>query len=349
MQMAGLSMAMGAFLAGVLLSESTYRHQLEADVEPFRGILLGLFFLSVGMALDLRVIADNLGLVLTSVLALIALKMVGIYTVARAGRAGPAEALERAVLMAQGGEFAFVLYGAAVAVGLLNAEENAILVAVIIISMALTPLMVILHDRFAPKETASMDGIEPAEGLRASALIIGFGRVGQVVSQPLLSQGFSISMIETDPEMIEAAAEFGFKVYYGDGTRLDILRAAGAAEAGVIVACVDDQEATTRIVELVKAEFPLVPVLARAFDRRHALALAEAGVDWQVRETFDAGLALGAQTLATLGVEDAVAAEVMEEVRQRDARRFERELVGGIRAGRALILGNLPGWQGGAE
>jgi hypothetical protein len=116
-----------------------------------------------------------------------------------------------------------------------------------------------------------------------------------------------------------------------------------------IVACVDDQEATTRIVELVKAEFPLVPVLARAFDRRHALALAEAGVDWQVRETFDAGLALGAQTLATLGVEDAVAAEVMEEVRQRDARRFERELVGGIRAGRALILGNLPGWQGGAE
>jgi CPA2 family monovalent cation:H+ antiporter-2/glutathione-regulated potassium-efflux system protein KefB len=349
MQMAGLSMAMGAFLAGVLLSESTYRHQLEADVEPFRGILLGLFFLSVGMALDLRVIADNLGLVLTSVLALIALKMVGIYTVARAGRAGHAEALERAVLMAQGGEFAFVLYGAAVAVGLLNAEENAILVAVIIISMALTPLMVVLHDRFAPKETVSMDGIEPAEGLRASALIIGFGRVGQVVSQPLLSQGFSISMIETDPEMIEAAAEFGFKVYYGDGTRLDILRAAGAAEAGVIVACVDDQEATTRIVELVKAEFPLVPVLARAFDRRHALALAEAGVDWQVRETFDAGLALGAQTLATLGVEDAVAAEVMEEVRQRDARRFERELVGGIRAGRALILGNLPGWQGGAE
>jgi CPA2 family monovalent cation:H+ antiporter-2/glutathione-regulated potassium-efflux system protein KefB len=345
MQLAGLSMAMGAFLAGVLLSESAYRHQLEADVEPFRGILLGLFFLSVGMALDLRVIADNLGLVLVSVAALMALKMLGIYAVARVGKASRAEALERAVLMAQGGEFAFVLYGAAVAVGLLTAEENAILVAIIIVSMALTPLMIILHDRFAPRPAPSLDGVEAPDGLQGNALIIGFGRVGQIVSQPLLAQGFSISLIETDPEMIEAAADFGFKVYYGDGTRLDILHAAGAGGAGVVIVCVDDREAALRIVELVKAEFPLVPVLARAFDRQHALELAAAGVDWQIRETLPSALALGEQALRALGVDDATADEVMDDVRRRDEVRFERELVGGIHAAHDLIRGNLPGWN----
>jgi CPA2 family monovalent cation:H+ antiporter-2/glutathione-regulated potassium-efflux system protein KefB len=348
MQEAGLSMAMGAFLAGVMLSESSYRHQLEADVEPFRGILLGLFFLSVGMALDLGVIARNLWLVAVSVVSLMVLKALGIYLVARLGKAGHAEAVERAVLMAQGGEFAFVLYGAAVAVGLLNAEENAILVAVIIVSMALTPLIVMLHDRLAPAAGPSAEGLETPDGLRANALIVGFGRVGQIVSQPLLARGFEISMIETDPEMIEAAADFGFKVYYGDGTRLDILHAAGAGEAGAIVVCVDDREAAVRIVELCKAEFPLVPVLARAFDRQEALRLADTGVDWQVRETLLSAFALGEETLRRLGVPEVEAAEVMEDVRTRDEMRFERELVGGIKAAHDLIRGNIPGWNVGA-
>jgi CPA2 family monovalent cation:H+ antiporter-2/glutathione-regulated potassium-efflux system protein KefB len=349
MQTAGLSMAMGAFLAGVMLSESTYRHQLEADVEPFRGILLGLFFLSVGMALDLRVIAGNLGLIAVSVAGFMVLKVLGIYVVARIGKASHAEALERAVLMAQGGEFAFVLYGAAVAVGLLSAEENATLVAIIIVSMALTPLMVILHDRLAPRVAPSAEGLETPDGLHGNALIVGFGRVGQIVSQPLLARGFEISMIETDTEMIEAAADFGFKVYYGDGTRLDILHAAGAAEAGVIVVCVDDRDAAVRIIELCKAEFPLVPVLARAFDRQEALRLAEAGVDWQVRETLLSSFALGEETIRTLGVPEEEVAEIMADVRSRDAMRFERELVGGIKAARDLIRGNLPGWNAGAS
>jgi voltage-gated potassium channel Kch len=349
MQTAGLSMAMGAFLAGVMLSESTYRHQLEADVEPFRGILLGLFFLSVGMALDLRVIAGTLGLIAVSVAGFMVLKVLGIYVVARIGKASHAEALERAVLMAQGGEFAFVLYGAAVAVGLLSAEENATLVAIIIVSMALTPLMVILHDRLAPRVAPSAEGLETPDGLHGNALIVGFGRVGQIVSQPLLARGFEISMIETDTEMIEAAADFGFKVYYGDGTRLDILHAAGAAEAGVIVVCVDDRDAAVRIIELCKAEFPLVPVLARAFDRQEALRLAEAGVDWQVRETLLSSFALGEETIRTLGVPEEEVAEIMADVRSRDAMRFERELVGGIKAARDLIRGNLPGWNAGAS
>jgi glutathione-regulated potassium-efflux system protein KefB len=345
MQSAGLSMAMGAFLAGVLLSESTYRHQLEADVEPFRGILLGLFFISVGMALDLRVIAGNLGLIAVSVAGFMVLKFLGIYLVARLGKASHAEAVERAVLMAQGGEFAFVLYGAAVAVGLLNANENAVLVAIIIVSMALTPLMVILHDRLVPRAMPSTEGFERPDGLRGNALIIGFGRVGQIVSQPLLERGFEIGMIENDTEMIEAAAEFGFRVHYGDGTRLDILHAAGAAEAGVIVVCVDDREAAVRIVELCKAEFPLVPVIARAFDRQEALRLAEAGVDWQIRETLLSSLALGEEALRTLGVPDEETAEIMQEVRTRDQMRFERQLVGGIKAARDLIRGNIPGWN----
>jgi voltage-gated potassium channel Kch len=251
--------------------------------------------------------------------------------------------------MAQGGEFAFVLYGAAVAVGLLSAEENATLVAIIIVSMALTPLMVILHDRLAPRVAPSAEGLETPDGLHGNALIVGFGRVGQIVSQPLLARGFEISMIETDTEMIEAAADFGFKVYYGDGTRLDILHAAGAAEAGVIVVCVDDREAAVRIIELCKAEFPLVPVLARAFDRQEALRLAEAGVDWQVRETLLSSFALGEETIRTLGVPEEEVAEIMADVRSRDAMRFERELVGGIKAARDLIRGNLPGWNAGAS
>jgi len=273
------------------------------------------------------------------------LKAIGIYVVSRLGRASHAESLERAVLMAQGGEFAFVLYGAAVAVGLLGPEENAVLVAVIIVSMALTPLMVILHDRLAPRVAPSADGAEAPDGLHGNALIIGFGRVGQVVSQPLLARGYEISMIETDTEMIDAAADFGFKVYYGDGTRLDILHAAGAAEASVILVCVDDREAAVRIVELCKAEFPMTPVLARAFDRQHALELVNAGVDWQIRETFHSALALGEEALRSLGVPDEETAEIMEDVRSRDGQRFERQLVGGITAARDLIRGNIPGWN----
>jgi CPA2 family monovalent cation:H+ antiporter-2/glutathione-regulated potassium-efflux system protein KefB len=347
MQLGGLSTAMGAFLAGVLLSESAYRHQLEADVEPFRGILLGLFFISVGMALDLAVIAENIRLVVICVLGFMTLKFIGIYAVARLGRAGHAEALERAVLMAQGGEFAFVLYAAAVAVGLLTPNENAVLTAVIIISMALTPLMVILHDRFAPKPEVSMDGVEAVGELHGNVLIIGFGRVGQIVSQPLLARGVELSIIETDAERIRDAADFGFKVYYGDGCRLDILHAAGAANAQAVMVCVDDAEAATRIVGLMKAEFPLVPVLARSIDREHAATLVHAGVDFQMRETFESALALGAKALEVLGVPAEEATDVMAELRRRDAARFELELVGGLYAGRPLVVGNATRPAGG--
>ncbi len=342
MQLGGLSMAMGAFLAGVLLSESSFRHQLEADVEPFRGILLGLFFLGVGMSLDLSVIAANWRLIALAVVAYMVLKMLGIYAVARVFRASSREAVERAVLMAQGGEFAFVLYAAATAVGIIDAEANAILTATIIVSMVLTPLMIILHDRLMPRPAPSMEGVEAAENLSASILLIGFGRFGQIVSQPLLGNSCSISIIETDTDAIRNAQDFGFKVYYGDGARLDILHAAGAGEARLVVIAVNDREASLKIAELIKAEFPLVPVLARSFDREHAIELINAGVEWQIRETFESALALGGKALELLNVDEEERERVLEDIRRRDSDRLAIEITDGIYAGRELIHGNAP-------
>ncbi|MCK4207371.1 cation:proton antiporter [Brucella pituitosa] len=349
MQAGGLSMAMGAFLAGVLLSESSFRHQLEADVEPFRGLLLGLFFLGVGMALDLNIIAANWAVIAISVPAFMILKMAVIYGVARLLKADNREAIERTVLMAQGGEFAFVLYATATQFGILTAEWNANLTAIIIISMVLTPLMVILHDRLLPKPVPSMKGVDVAEDLSGSVLLIGFGRFGQIVSQPLLARGHSISIIETSTEAIRNAKDFGFKVYYGDGARLDILHAARAEHAKAIVIAVNDAKAANAIAELARHEFPLVPVLARSIDREHAIELIHAGVDYQVRETFESALILGERALVVLGDKPEMAMELMADIRKRDTERLEIETVGGIYAGRDLIHGNAPGRLGNPE
>ena len=293
MQLGGLSMAMGAFLAGVLLAESTFRHQLEADIEPFRGILLGLFFLSVGMSLDLAVIAREWQIIATGVLAFMVVKAIGIYAVARLFRSTHAEGLYRAALFAQGGEFAFVLYAAAASAGIITAGNNATFTAIVILSMALTPFTVLGLQWLLPRAEESFDGVDRADNLSGSVLLIGFGRFGQVVSHSLLARGIDVSIIDTDTEMIRAAADFGFKVYYGDGARLDVLQASGAGGAKAIIVCVDKRDTATRIARLVKAEFPLTKLLVRSFDREHALALVELGVDVQVRETFEVGHADG--------------------------------------------------------
>jgi glutathione-regulated potassium-efflux system protein KefB len=342
LQLGGLSMAMGAFLAGVMLSESTFRHQLEADVEPFRGILLGLFFLAVGMSLDLPVVWLNWTTVAFYVVAYMVVKAIGIYVVARLFRAGHRDALERAALMAQGGEFAFVLYAAALAVGIIDGEASSVLTAIVIVSMVLTPLVIIVLRRLQSPAPPSMEGVDLASGLDASVLIIGFGRFGQIVSQPLLLRGVDVSIIDNDVEMIQAAADFGFKVYYGDGTRLDILHAAGAGRARAVLVCVDSHDQAIRIAELLKAEFPLVPVLARAFDRGTALELIKAGVDYQVRETFESALAFGGEALRNLGAEGGEIDTVLADVRRRDAERLELQVAGGLQAGRGLMRGNAP-------
>ncbi len=339
MDWAGLSMAMGAFLAGVLLSESTFRHQLEADVEPFRGILLGLFFLSVGMSLDLSVVAAEWRWVLAGVAAFMIVKAVGIYAVARLFGASHDESVTRAALFAQGGEFAFVLYGAALGVGLFDARVSAIMTAIVVLSMALTPL-VLLAMKHRPKKAPSMDGVESAEGLHSRVLVIGFGRFSQVVNQSLLARGVDISVIETDVEMIQVAGTFGFKVYYGDGTRLDTLRASGADRAEAILVCVDKQEAADKIVELCQSEFPQAKLYVRAYDRGHVLRLVKAGVEYQIRETFESALAFGQAVLEGLGFDEDDAMDAVADVRQRDEERRELELLGGLEAGRVMIRNN---------
>ena len=337
MQIGGLSMAMGAFLAGVLLSESTFRHQLEADIEPFRGLLLGLFFLGVGMSLDLSVIADRWPVILAVVAVFMSVKAAGIYAVARIFRNTHANAVRLALLLAQGGEFAFVLFATAGGVGILDSGTTAILNAAVIVSMALTPLAPFAIRRLLPPMRESFDGIEFADGLSGSTLLIGFGRFGQVVSQPLLARGIDVSIIDNDTEMIRAATRFGFKIYYGDGTRLDVLRAAGAGTAKIIAVCVDKRETADRIVELVKAEFPVARLLVRSFDRGHTLDLIAAGVDYQIRETFESAMTFGAAALHELGVPDEEAVEILASVRERDAERLKLQQVEGIWGGRGML------------
>jgi glutathione-regulated potassium-efflux system protein KefB len=344
MNLGGLSMAMGAFLAGVLLSESTFRHQLEADVEPFRAILLGLFFLSVGMSLDVAVVLARWEVILGGVIAFMAVKAVAIYGIARLFKAGEREAVERAALFAQGGEFAFVLYAAALSVGIFDAQVSASLTAIVILSMVLTPVTTLLVGRFMPVLEAdpdSADGVDRASNLRERVLIIGFGRFAQVVSQPLLARDVDVSIIDTDVEMIQAAGNFGFKVFYGDGSRLDVLRASGAGTAETILVCVDRSETADRIVELVKAEFPLTKLFVRAYDRGHAIRLVQAGVEYQLRETFESALVFGYQVLVDLGFSADQARETIEDVRRRDDERFSLQLVEGIQAGRSLMRGNI--------
>ncbi len=327
MQVSGLSMAMGAFLAGVLLSESTFRHEIEADIEPFRGILLGLFFLGVGMSLDLNVIKNNWALILSAVILLMFVKASIIYLTARLTKSSHSEALDRALLMAQGGEFAFVLFAAALSAQIISAEESSNLTAIVILSMILTPIIGILFERFIQtKEQTSLENVRIAEGLSGKVLMIGFGRFGQVSSQLLLARGIDVSIIDNDIDMIQNAERFGFKIYYGDGSRLDILHASGADTAEAIVVCVDHKETTNKIVELVQNEFPMAKLLVRSYDREHALHLVKQNVDYMIRETFESAMLFGGAILEELGVDQSNIEEISQEIRELDKKRFGTEI-----------------------
>ena len=327
MQVSGLSMAMGAFLAGVLLSESTFRHQIEADIEPFRGLLLGLFFLGVGMSLDLSVVAQNWQLILSGVLAMMFAKALMIYIVARITKSSHTEALDRALLMAQGGEFAFVLFAAALSAQVIDNTIKSNLTAIIVLSMVLTPILGIVFKRFTQtKDEINLDNVNVADGLSGSVLMIGFGRFGQVTSQLLLARGVDVTIIDNDIDMIQNAEKFGFKIYYGDGCRLDILHASGAATAQAIVVCVDSKETTNRIVELVTHEFPLAKLLVRSYDREHSLYLVKQKVDYMIRETFESAIKFGGVILQELGVDEDEVQRIADEIRERDDERFETEI-----------------------
>ncbi|MEQ1454652.1 monovalent cation:proton antiporter-2 (CPA2) family protein [Acinetobacter seifertii] len=327
MQVSGLTMAMGAFLAGVLLSESTFRHQIEADIEPFRGILLGLFFLGVGMSLDLSVVAQNWQLIVSGVIALMFAKALMIYIVARLTKSPHTEALDRALLMAQGGEFAFVLFSAALSAQVIDSTVKSNLTAIVVLSMVLTPIVGIIFKRFTQaKEKVSLENINIADGLSGSVLMIGFGRFGQVTSQLLLARGVDVTIIDNNTDMIRNAEKFGFKIYYGDGCRLDILHASGAATAQAIVVCVDSKDTTNRIVELVTHEFPLAKLLVRSYDREHSLHLVKQKVDFMIRETFESAIKFGGVILQELGVDEDEVERITEEIRDLDNERFETEI-----------------------
>lgn len=338
MEAVGLSMAMGAFLAGVMLSGSSYRHQIESDVEPFKGLLMGLFFLAVGMSLNLSTVAAEGGLLVGLLLAFVAIKAIAIYAVARAFGSPHLVGARRAVMFAQGGEFAFVLYTAAAAGGVIDARENAIFSTVVILSMTITPLMLIAADRLLRASAPSLDGVERARDLKGKVLVIGFGRFGQIALQMLLARGVEAAVIDNNPDRIREAARFGFKVYYGDGSRLDVLHASGAGEAEVIIVAVDDRKAVGTILEIASHSFPNAQILARSFDRSHSIELIRAGVDFEIRETVESALVMGAEGLRRLGCDEVSVAETLADIRRRDAQRLTEQVQGDIMSGRDHML-----------
>ena len=338
MQAAGLSMAMGAFLSGVLLAESSFRHELEADIEPFRGLLLGLFFIAIGMGIDINLVASNLGIVAAIVLAIMITKSLIIYALARISGSIHRDALRIAGVLAQSGEFGFVLFGAAEGASIMTPTVTNLLIASVTISLALTPLAFGLANRLArPKNDDEEMEVDFSEA-KGKVIIIGFGRFGQVVAQFMLSQGIEVTAIERNVEQIRAASRFGFRVFYGDGTRLDVLRAAGADNASLIALCVVQNEASEKIVDLIQTHFPLAKLYVRAFDRRQALNLLRKNVDFQIRDSYESAVAFGVASLEALGFTHDEARIVEEDIRRRDAERMALQLAEGeILAGKNLM------------
>jgi monovalent cation:proton antiporter-2 (CPA2) family protein len=338
MQKAGMSMALGAFLAGVLLAESNYRHELEADIEPFRGLLLALFFMGIGMSIDLAVVRANVWLILVAAVVITALKAGIVWLLFRATCVREADALRAGSVLTAAGEFAFVLIPLGGSLGVLDARQASILTAIAAITMLLGPLVATLTEtllrRFKPLDAREPDDFSDARG---SVLVIGFGRFGQIVSQCLLAEAIDVTTIDNDPEMIQDAAGFGFKVYYGDGTRLDVLRAAGAGDARLIAVCIDNREAASRVVDLVHAEFPGTKLYVRSFDRRHTLQLIAKGVDFELRETYESALVFGRSTLEALGIDSERAAATEQFVRSRDLDLLAVQQAEGLSAGADLL------------
>ena len=326
MEEGGLSMAMGAFVAGVLLSESSFRHQLEADIEPFRGLLLGLFFLGVGMALDLNVVAQNWQIIVSGVLALMAAKAAVIYCVARAAKSSRAEAAERAVMMAQGGEFAFVLFSAAFSQKVIDATVNANMTAIVVLSMALTPLFLILHGKYlAPRlkqQGAERENDEIHE--QKAVIVVGMGRFGQITTDILRMCGYPLTIIDKDPVMVDGMNKYGIKTYFGDASRPELLFTAGIEKAQLLVVAINNPEQTLHIVEFARKVNPDLKIIARAYDRIHTFKLHRTGVDAAIRETFDSAVRTGRTALEVLGMEKGKADEISRFYFHRDRSRVAK-------------------------
>lgn len=337
MQFAGLSMAMGAFLSGVMLAESSYRHELEADIEPFRGVLLAIFFIAVGLSLQLQVLLDNVLFIIIAVPIIMAVKALIIYVLCRVARSSHNDAVRIAFLLPQGGEFGFVLFTTAAVAGLMSSSTASLLVAIVTLSMALTPLGAALSKRMLTgEEHEELD--EDFEGAGADVLMVGFSRFGQIAAQILLAGGRSVTVIDFSADRIRQASSFGFRIYFGDGTRKDVLRSAGIDRAKIVLVCTQKREITDKIVELIQADYPQTTLFVRSYDRIHSIELRNKGVDYELRETLESGLLFGRRTLEALGVAEVDAYEIGEDIRKRDEARLVLQVSEGLQAGQDLLF-----------
>jgi monovalent cation:proton antiporter-2 (CPA2) family protein len=343
----GLSMALGAFVAGVMLADSPYRHELEADIEPFRGLLLGLFFLAVGMTLNLRVVIENPGQVLMLVAALLVVKTLVIAVLARLFGTPWKAAWPLGLLLSQGGEFAFVLLAAAVAGLLIRPEAASLFTAVVTLSMLASLLLVTLYRKLeGRREEARVEGLEGPEAARpGTVIVLGYGRFGQIVTQLLHARGLDVVLIDTKPDQIEQSKAFGWKVYYGDGFRPDVLRVAGARDARLLVVTTGGAWDPHRL-DAVRTAFPHLKVVVRAHDRTHYMRLVAADIDLAVRELFHSAIEVGRLALAELGTHPDTIDAITEEYVRRDRERLALQVASGdIMAGRDTIFRPGHGWK----
>lgn len=325
MQAAGLSMALGAFIAGVMLAESSYRHELEADIEPFRGLLLGLFFIAIGMSVSLTTLLEQWLIIVLCVPLMMIVKSAIIYGLARLFGNDHAIATRVSLTLPQGGEFGFVIFALAVSLNIFDETVASILIAVVTLSMALTPLSVAMQRVLIPDQGAEeMD--EDFEGAGADVLMIGFSRFGQIASQILLAGGSHVTIIDHSADRVRAAGRFGFRIYFGDGTRREVLEAAGIRQAKLIAVCTNNREITDRVVSIVQDAFPNAALYVRAYDREHAIELRKRDVTYELRETLESGLAFGRQMLIELGTSDYDAEELTKDVRKRDEERLRKQV-----------------------
>ena len=324
----GLSVALGAFIAGVMLAESPYRHELESDVEPFRSIFLGLFFLSVGMMLDLSAIAERPGFVIGIAFAVIVIKTLIIAALARSFGNGWPRSIRLGLLISQAGEFGFVLFAQADAAQLILPEASSLFSAVVVLSMMTTPFLMRLTDWMERREEASTKGLDgPEKSPETSVIVVGYGRFGQTVAQMLMAKSVGVTLIDKTPQMIETAGEFGTKVYFGDGMRIDLLRTAGAETAKAILFCNDnkDEGLNRAAVKRVLEAFPQATVMVRAFDRRHLISLDGLDLAHAQRELFESAVLMGRKALKAVGIDAGEVDRVDGEYRLRDCERLERQ------------------------
>ncbi len=334
MEALGLSAALGAFIAGVMLADSPYRHELEADVEPFRSILLGLFFLAVGMTLNLHAIAERPFFVVGMALALIAAKAALIMGLGLLFGVPRRQAFALGVLLSQGGEFGFVLFAQAQSAMLIEGEAASIFGAIVTLSMATTPFLMMATRKLRTEPAPSAQGVDTPQHEGANAVVVGYGRFGQTVAQMLLAQDIPVTLIDTDVEMIQTASDFGMKVYYGDGLRIDLLRQAGAAEAELVLFCNDGDRIDTEFLEAVHHAFPKATIFVRAYDRRSVIKMKGAPVGGVVREVLESAVMMARQAMQAVGVDQMEIDKTEAEYRRRDSARLDvQRETGDLRAG----------------